>query len=202
VPAIRRITHHGAKPQVRSTAIDLLDRGLRGIRDVVRSALAVYRPDREKRDLLAADIDDLRLLIGPEVRRKQINILWENGLPREVAVVAFPVRQVVLNLLLNACSAAPEEGFVALLAQVISGRVLIAVDDSGVGLPEDIAAFVNGDRSPAPIGAETGLGLWVARRLVTELGGTINAGSSPLGGARIRINISLRIEAGGLADVA
>jgi signal transduction histidine kinase len=200
--ALDTLKVHGANPQVRGTAIDLLDRGLRGIRDVVRSALAVYRPDREKRDLLAADIDDLRLLMGAEVGRKQINILWENGLPQEVAVVAFPVRQVVLNLLLNACRAAPEQGFIGLSAQVISGRVVVAVDDSGAGLPEHIVAFVGGSGSRAPIGAETGLGLWVARRLVTELGGTISAEVSPLGGARIRMNIPLRVEAGGLADVA
>jgi signal transduction histidine kinase len=95
--ALDTLKVHGAKPQVQSAAIDLLERGLRGIRDVVRSVLAVYRADREQRDLLAADIDDLRLLVGPEIRRKQINLLWENGLPREVGVVAFPVRQVVLT---------------------------------------------------------------------------------------------------------
>ena len=45
--AIDTLKVHGDKPQVRRGAIDLLDRGLRGIRDVVRSALAAYRPDRE-----------------------------------------------------------------------------------------------------------------------------------------------------------
>ena len=59
--ALDTLKVHGEKPQVRGAAIDLLDRGLRGIRDVVRSALAVYRPDREKRDLQFADIDDLAL---------------------------------------------------------------------------------------------------------------------------------------------
>jgi signal transduction histidine kinase len=198
--ALDTLKVHGARPQVRSTAIDLLERGLRGIRDVVRSALAVYRSDREKRDLVVADIDDLRLLIGPEIRRKQINLLWENGLPREVGVVAFPVRQVVLNLLLNACRATPERGFVALSAQLISARVVITVDDSGPGLPEHIAGFFEGLGEPAPIGK--GLGLWMARRTITDLNGTIGVDTSPLGGARIRMTIPLRIDAGDLAHVA
>jgi signal transduction histidine kinase len=200
--ALDTLKVHGGKPQVRAAAIDLLDRGLRGIRDVVRSALAVYRPDRDNRDLLAADIDDLRLLIGLEVRRKQINLLWENGLPREAGVVAFPIRQVVLNLLLNACRAAPERGSVGLSAQLILARVVITVDDSGPGLPEHIAAFVEGRGVMAPMGTETGLGLWVARRMITELDGTIGADTSPLGGARIRMAIPLRDDAGGLAHVA
>jgi signal transduction histidine kinase len=200
--ALDTLKVHGARPQVRSTAIDLLDRGLRGIRDVVRSALAVYRADREKRDLLAADIDDLRLLISPEVRRKQVELIWENRLPREVAVTAFPVRQVVLNLLLNACRAVPEQGRVALSARADLDRLGITIDDSGPGLPARIASFLTEGGSPAPIGAETGLGLWVARRMVTELGGIVVAEVSPFGGARIRMSIPLHVEARGLADVA
>jgi signal transduction histidine kinase len=200
--ALDTLKVHGAKPAVRSAAIDLLDRGLRGIRDVVRSALATYRPDREKRDLQAADIDDLRLLVSPEVRRKQIDLAWENRLPHETAVIAFPVRQVVLNLLLNACRAAPEEGRVALSARVEAGRLEIVIDDAGAGLPDHIAAFLAVRDSPAPIGVETGLGLWVARRMVGELGGALLAEVSPLGGARLRMTIPLRIETGELAHVA
>ena len=56
--------------------------------------------------------------------------------------------------------------------------------------------------SPAPIGAETGLGLWVARRMATELGGALVAEDSPLGGARLRMSIPLRVETGELAHVA
>jgi two-component system, OmpR family, sensor kinase len=200
--ALDTLKVHGSKAQVRSAAIDLLDRGLRGIRDVVRSALAVYRADREKRDLQSADIEDLRLLVSPEVRRKQIDLAWRNHLPRELAVTAFPVRQVVLNLLLNACRATPEGGQVALSAQAETGRLEITIDDSGPGLPDHMVAFLAERGSPAPIAAETGLGLWVARRMAAELGGGLVAAHSPLGGAQIRMTIPLQVEAGALADVA
>jgi signal transduction histidine kinase len=200
--ALDTLKVHGAKPPVRGAAIDLLDRGLRGIRDVVRSALAVYRPDREKRDLLAADLEDLRLLVSPEVRRKQVVLAWDNRLSTELPVTAFPVRQVVLNLLLNACRATPEGGQVALSAWAESGRLEIVIDDEGPGLPAQMIAFLAEGGSPAPIGAETGLGLWVARRMATELGGALVADRSPLGGARLRMTIPLRIEPGELANVA
>ena len=200
--ALDTLKVHGDKVQVRRSAIDLLDRGLRGIRDVVRSALATYRPDREKRDLQSTDVDDLKLLVGPEVRRKQIELAWDNRLPPRIGVTAFPVRQVVLNLLLNATRAAPEGGKVAVLALVEAGRLEIAIDDSGPGLPEHIAAFLAGGGSPAPIAAETGLGLWVARRMATEMGGTLAAGPSPLGGASLRMTIPLPASTGVLAHVA
>ena len=63
-------------------AIDLLERGLRGIRDVVRSALATYRPDREPRHLQAADIDDIPSLARSEARSRQVDLEWRNVLPR------------------------------------------------------------------------------------------------------------------------
>ncbi len=148
------------------------------------------------------DIDDLRLLIGPEVRRKHLTLVWDNLLPHQAAVIAFPVRQVVLNLLLNACRATPERGRVTLAARAEADRLVIVIDDSGPGLPDRIASFLSEGGSPAPIGAETGLGLWVARRMVAELGGTIAAETSPLGGARIRMTLPLRNEAGELAHVA
>ncbi len=200
--ALDTLKVHGEKAHVRNSAIDLLDRGLRGIRDVVRSALATYRPDREKRDLQAADVDDLRLLISPEARRRQIGLSWENHLPSELAIIAFPVRQVVLNLLLNACRAVPEGGSVALSAQVVDGDLAIAIEDSGPGLPDHIAAFVAEGGSPAPITAEIGLGLWVARRMAAEVRGSLTAGRSSLGGACMRLTIPLRKNTGVLANVA
>ena len=200
--AIDTLKVHGEKPQVRRGAIDLLDRGLRGIRDVVRSALAAYRPDRETRDLQAADIDDLQLLVRPEARRRQIELVWSNRLPREVAIAAFPVRQVVLNLLLNGCRAAPEGGKVILSARVTGERLEVTVEDSGAGMPPQIAAFLAEEGSPAPIAEGTGLGLWVARKMAAELGGSLVADRSSLGGAFVAIVVPLRRQVPELAHVA
>jgi signal transduction histidine kinase len=200
--ALDTLRVHGEHGPVRETALNLLDRGLRGIRDVVRSALATYRSGREKRDLQSTDIDDLRLLVGSEARRKRLDLAWDNRLPPELSVEAFPVRQVVLNLLLNACRAAPHGGRVEVCARIEAGRLEIAVDDSGPGLPDHIKAFLADGGSPAPVATESGLGLWVARRMAAELRGSLAAESSSLGGARVRLSIPIHVDAGELADVA
>jgi signal transduction histidine kinase len=187
--ALDTLKVHGDKAQVRRGAIDLLDRGLRGIRDVVRSALATYRPDREARYLQAADIDDLRLLVRSELRRRRIDLEWRNELPPEVRVAAFPVRQMALNLLLNACRAAPEAGRVALSATVLGESLTIAIDDSGPGMPAHVAAFIADASERAPIVDGSGLGLWVARRMTSELGGALAVETSHLGGARVRLTV-------------
>jgi two-component system, OmpR family, sensor kinase len=200
--AIDTLKVHGDKPQVRRNAIDLLERGLRGIRDVVRSALATYRSDREPRHLQAADIDDIRLLIRSEVRSRQIDLAWHNDLPHEVAVAAFPVRQMVLNLLLNACRAAPEGGAVSLRGAVDGHALTIDIDDSGPGMPTHVAAFLADDAGPAPIVDGSGLGLWVARRMAAEVGGTLAAEASALGGARVRLSVPVASEEKELSRVA
>lgn len=192
---------HGDKPHARRGAIDLLDRGLRGIRDVVRSVLAVYRADHEPRDLHAADIEDLALLIAPEVRTKGIDLAWRNDVPQDVSVPAFPVRQVALNLLINACRAVGEGGRVALSASVESGSLLIEVNDSGPGMPANVIAFLDEKGVPGTA-AGVGIGLWVARRLASEIGGTISAGASMLGGARVRLAVPLGGATGELSNVA
>jgi signal transduction histidine kinase len=189
--ALDILKSHGDKPHARRGAVDLLDRGLRGIRDVVRSVLAVYRPDREPRDLLAADIEDLALLIAPEIRRKGISLAWRNQLPPDVPVPAFPVRQMALNLLINACRAVGEGGAVALSASIEAYDLRIEVDDSGPGLPAKVIAFLDENGAPGPV-AGVGLGLWVARRMAAELGGRISAGTSPLGGAAVWLFVPLK----------
>ncbi len=200
--ALDTLRVHGAKAQVRESAIALLDRGLRGIRDVVRSALAAYRPDREARNLLAEDIEDLRLLVRPEIRRKRLDLQWQVHLPAEMAVKAFPVRQMVLNLLLNACRAAPDDGVIRVTARLEGEGLAIDIHDSGAGMPADVVAFLNEPGSPAPIASSTGLGLWVARRMAAEMGGKLLADRSPFGGARVRLTVPLTIEDMELSHVA
>ena len=72
--AIDTLKEHGGRPEVRRRTIDLIERGLRGIRDVVRTTLVTYRTDRDASVLKATDIDDLKLLVEPEIRRKELTL--------------------------------------------------------------------------------------------------------------------------------
>ena len=111
--AIDTLKQHGDKPAVRRSTIDLVERGLKGIRDVVRAALMSYRTERDQRFLRPEDIDDLRLLISPEARRRGVFLEWRNGLVREFPVAASAVRQIILNLVLNACQIAPRDSWIS-----------------------------------------------------------------------------------------
>lgn len=173
--AVDTLKQHGARPEVRGRALNLIERGLKGIRDVVRTTLVTYRTDHgTPRSLQPEDLEDLRLLIGPEVRRKSLTVNWSNGRYGELPLPASAVRQILLNLLLNASSATPAGGAISLAAGVEAGSFVARVSDEGPGLGTDQQRFLEGaEELPPPSAGGAGLGLWMIRRLLKEVDGTI-----------------------------
>ena len=104
------------------------------------------------------------------------------------------LRQLLLNLTLNALQAMPDGGRLLLRAAKESGWIVISVEDSGRGVPESIRGrlfepFVT-TRSDG-----TGLGLAISRRIAEDHGGTLDL-ESPLfvgedgeGGSRFIVRI-------------
>ncbi|MBO0754445.1 MAG: HAMP domain-containing histidine kinase [Bradyrhizobiaceae bacterium] len=182
---IDTLKRHGGDHLVRQRAISLLERGLSGIRDVVRATLVTYRVEAAEYPLTPADLDDLELLVGPEARRRELDLVWENRLISEVAVRGGAVRQAVLNLLLNACSASPPKGRVWLLAEDHGNVLSISVRDEGPGLDADRIRYLESrDDDTVPGTERGGLGLWIVRRLISEASGTLTV-IKPLSGGTI-----------------
>jgi two-component system nitrogen regulation sensor histidine kinase NtrY len=100
--------------------------------------------------------------------------------------------QVLLNLLENARDALGGDGQVRVETRVSRpGRaVSLVVEDSGPGIPTEVR-----DRIFTPYfttkheSGGSGLGLAIVHRIVTDHGGRIAVGSSPLGGARFLVEL-------------
>jgi signal transduction histidine kinase len=105
-------------------------------------------------------------------------------------VDSLALRQVLLNFLENAVKYGPRGGTVRVRAErAAEGRVRVAVEDQGPGVPEDERekvwrAFYR--RQDAIDSGETGsgIGLAVVRELVMQFGGTTMVEEVPGGGAR------------------
>ena len=92
------------------------------------------------------------------------------------------LERVLGNLLENAVRHTPSGGTITIDARVIEGRVRVAVQDTGVGIPPDqidkvFDRFVRGDRAIAGRGESTGLGLAIVRKIVEEHGSQIRVQS-------------------------
>jgi histidine kinase len=105
--------------------------------------------------------------------------------PSLVPVWADPDRvdQILINILSNAYRYTPVGGQVTLRAGVHDGEMLIAVQDTGVGisaehLPHVFERFYRVDKSRARHSGGNGIGLAIARHLVYAQGGTIWATSA------------------------
>jgi signal transduction histidine kinase len=183
--AVDTLEVHGDDADVRRRTIDLLRRGLAGIQHVVRAALVTYKSAHRARLLTHADLEDLPFLIQHETGAKQLELTWRNELPAEVRIDASSIRQIALNVLLNACAASPARGRIGFAAAVGDGELRLSVSDSGPGLPEMAlaAARAGAAGEAAPIGQ--GLGLWTASRLAVRLGGSLNLRAGPDGGASV-----------------
>lgn len=199
--ALATLKSHGHIESVRAGTIDLVDRGLVGIRDVVRTTLTLHRRDATSRDLIPADIDDLGLLIAPEARRKSVNVIVCNELEAGIGLPSTPMRQAVLNLLLNALAAAPTGSTIELSVRMAVNDLLVEVRDRGEGLPEEAALLLTGQANVRPLRDGGGLGLWMTRRLLSELGAIITVSHPNGGGTCVHVSIPVP-QTCGLANVA
>jgi two-component system NtrC family sensor kinase len=99
---------------------------------------------------------------------------------------ADQLRQVFLNLVLNAIEAMPNGGTLTVRTEAGPSVVLIEIQDTGVGIPDDIRPhlfepfFTN-----KPNG--TGLGLSISAHIVTQHGGHIDVESAPGQGTTFRL---------------
>ncbi|MEA2770035.1 MAG: two-component system, NtrC family, sensor kinase [Acetobacteraceae bacterium] len=180
--ALDTVRKFGDDTDVRGKGLDLVERGLWSIRNVVDSVLAFHRIPPDGRRLTPSDLEDLRVLIEPELARRHLRLSWRSSVAGTVDVAATETRQIALNLLLNACEASPPGTEVGFRAWVGRGPdrmgpmdLNLEVIDDGPGLPKAAAAALTEVGITDPHDPPRGLGIRVVRDLVRGLGGRIIA---------------------------
>ncbi|MCX7888915.1 MAG: HAMP domain-containing histidine kinase [Rhodobacteraceae bacterium] len=189
------IRTYADRPEVVRTSAALMLRGLSHMRDVARAILEENRLDRAGQPLRPEDFEDLRLLFEPEATRRAQTLDWSvKAGPRALGEFpAAPVRQVALNLLLNAGAAAGERGRVGLSLTEDAGALTLEVSDSGPGLaPADLDRLM--ESGPLPAGG--GVGLRLVHDIVAGLRGQIRHERA---GGDTRIRVALPRPANGHA---
>ncbi len=122
-----------------------------------------------------------------ESRRVRLEVSVVQPLP-QVPGEEERLRQVLINLVLNALEATPAEGVVRISAGEDEGKVWVTVDDTGPGIPVALR-----DRIFEPFfttkAQGSGLGLSIVHAIVTQHGGTLEVGDAPERGARFVLRL-------------
>ena len=166
------LNRYADRPEVVRASAGLIERGLKRLREVAQATLDHHRLSDAAGPMTPDDFDDLRLLIAPEAARLEQSLDWRVEAD-PAALARWPaarLRQIALNLLLNASAAAGRGGRLALDVAEAGGALRLAVRDDGPGLDASALARITGE-SPAPPGG--GLGLGVVRDLTRALGGRV-----------------------------
>jgi len=153
-------------PSLLQRTVSLLERGLEQIRQTLSALLIETKTTA--RSLSASDLEDLRVLVHPQASHKHALLEWSYPIEEDLAVAAAPVRQVVLNLLLNAVRAAQSR--VAFSAEVLEEELVLRVTNDGQEFPQTLKQQ---PFEPVVGGEGHGLGLWASHQLVASLGGRI-----------------------------
>jgi signal transduction histidine kinase len=153
-----------------------------------------YRPSRG--DMAPHDLNGLLentlALATLETRYAAIQVIFapDSELP-EVLCNGDQLRQVFLNLILNAIDAMSDGG--TLTVRTIAGQkvAVVEVQDTGTGIPEDIRAHLfDAFFTTKPTG--TGLGLSISAHIVAQHGGQLDVESSLGQGSTFRVALPLQ----------
>ncbi|MCG3127399.1 MAG: Adaptive-response sensory-kinase SasA [Phycisphaerae bacterium] len=189
-------------PELPQTVID----DLRGIvaaslraREIVKKLLLFARqtPPRKSRVTLNEIVEDALFLLEAGCEKQGIRLLRElaAGLPT-VEADPLQIRQVIVNLTVNAMQAIDAEGTVSVETRSDGRHVVLSVADTGHGMsPETLSRIFNPFFTTKDVGVGTGLGLAVVHGIVTAHGGTIEVESVQGKGSRFIVRLPVETAA-------
>jgi len=163
---------------------------------------------------LVADLEQIARAEAGEIRLEPVEVDVRSALVRASVAfaprargrnLAFDVRaepgvslradeqrlaQILRNLIENAITHTPDGGTITLFGGVVDGNVVVAVQDSGPGIPPEhrphvFDRFYRADSSRSRATGGTGLGLAIVQSLVRAHGGDVHVECPPEGGTAI-----------------
>ena len=158
--------------------LELLSKGLKRIGNTVRQLLNFGR--RDPLQLRKVNIDDLirECFALLEYGLKNIELKMDLKLTRPMNVDVESLKQVVVNIGLNAIQAMPDGGILSIESQETDAGLLITISDTGIGMDEDqVQKIFDPFYTTKDVGEGTGLGLFVTYSLVQNMNGSIKVES-------------------------
>ena len=168
----------------REKLLDVIDHDVRRLDRLVSDISNASRLDSELVKEEAESFNLLKMLsnlteyLAQDARTRGIDFIID--LPADpIVIIGLEARlaQVFVNLITNAVSFCAEGDAVRVWARQRDGRVLVVVEDTGPGIPDQALTKVfnrfYSERPPGQFGEHSGLGLAISKQIVEAHGGVI-----------------------------
>jgi two-component system, OmpR family, sensor histidine kinase ChvG len=168
----------------RERMLDVIDHDVRRLDRLVSDIANASRLDSELVKETERPFDLLKMLtnlnefLGKEAAAKNIDFIAD--LPQQPIIIQGlegRLAQVFVNLITNAISFCEDGDAIRIWARKRENRVLVVVEDTGPGIPENALQKVfqrfYSERPPGQFGNNSGLGLAISKQIVEAHGGVI-----------------------------
>jgi signal transduction histidine kinase/putative methionine-R-sulfoxide reductase with GAF domain len=179
--------------------LQVIEEEIDRINKIVDQFLRFARPSPpllEKAEISSVFEETLQLL-RPQIEKQRISVQKNFGSLPPITIDKEQMKQVVLNLLLNAIQAMPGGGQLQLTGQMPRGNswIQLSIQDSGMGIPpQDMDKLFDPFFSTREGGI--GLGLSIAHRIIDQHHGRIEVESTPEKGTLFTIWLPLEQRSG------
>ncbi len=177
---------------------------------ILRQMLGFYRPaaDLAPTDLNSL-IDEAGTLVAKRLwdRNVRIEKIFDPTLPKVMAS-ADQIKQVILNLVLNAAEAMTKGGLITVTTEshrdaaagpIRTGAVRVLIADTGPGISEEYLPHIFEPFFSTKGKKGTGLGLWVSLGIAQSHGGRLQVRNGPSGGTVFSLTLPIGGPAGDAA---
>jgi signal transduction histidine kinase len=181
---------YGGMTQEQISILRRIESNERHLLAIINDLLDFARVDARRVELRIAPLPvrDIRLAVDPlcrpQIDSKQLNYDWRTA-DDSIVVRADreKVRQIVVNLVSNACKFTPRGGSIEVECIRSDRAVELRVTDTGPGIPAQkldaiFEPFVQLDNGLTRATAGTGLGLAISRELARAMGGDLAVAST------------------------
>ncbi|MHC4841774.1 MAG: sensor histidine kinase [Planctomycetota bacterium] len=193
--AARRLRKRDGLDERAVDYIELIEEGLGRIEKLMKQILDFSRRRDMKPERFAADAPFKRSLPLVRHRLEKRGIRLEEDIHSELPELygnEEEIGQVLMNLIINAVDASPQDSAIRLSIQTAElGGVEYSVEDSGEGVPEDIRAQIfDPFFTTKEPGKGTGLGLSIVHTIINNHGGEVRIEEGTvLKGARFVVSL-------------